>query len=230
MTMKRVRAVRPGAATKGRTVRAGKGFSVVRPEGGQRQKGKYPVQTVATRWKDAESGQWTSPPAGEQPTRKRSAGGVILTRRVTDHGDGTREVTGARVIHGDARRAQRAGKVGKREVRDLERDLSRDYLETVNPEAAQRMHLEKMHEAHRSSKAKRGAETRKKAPAKKYRAPDLIRRDLLRTEELVKDAQRRHNHAKTQKGKQNAADQLRARRARLGKLKQELTKAEKAGR
>lgn len=224
MTMKRVKAARPGAATRGRTVRAGKGFSVVRPEAGQRQKGKYPVQTVATRWKDAESGQWTSPPAGEQPTRKRAAGGVILTRRRDDHGD----VTGARVIHGDARRAQRAGKMKKAQVRELEKDLSRDYLEAVNPAAAEALHLERMHEAHRSSKAKRAAVTRKKAPAKKHRAPDLIRRDLLRTEELVRDAQRRHSGAKSQKGKQQAADQLRARRARLGKLRQELTKAQKA--
>ena len=205
----------------------GKKFSVKKGNG-QRQESAYPVTVCSTRYKDPNTGRWVSPPANSTAgkTRKGSVGMVLVK-----HKDNDGQVVGVRAVMGDARQAQRRGKLSKAAVREMEKDMSRDALEHYNPGRARELDLERMHEAHRSDKAKRGAATRKKNAAagrgKKARPLDVIRTDLLRTEQLVKDAQRRHAGAKSVTTKSKYAQTVKTRTARLAKLRAELAKAQK---
>lgn len=188
----------------------------------------YPVKVCSTRFKDPQTGQWASPPAGTKPgrVRKGRTGALVLSRRVVEHEDGHREVVGGRVVHGELRAAQRRGKITKAQVREAERDLSREYLATVNPARAAEVEREIMHEAHRSDKAKRGAATRKKNAARKKPADvNAIKTKVLKAEQLVKDAQRRHERARTASARSKAHESLLSRRTRLVKLRRELKQA-----
>lgn len=208
----------------------GKGFI----KKGQRREQKvepYAVKVCSTRYKDPQTGQWASPPAdapkmGRAKLRTGRTGAVVLSRRVVEHDDGHREVVGARVVHGEMRRAQRRGKVSKAAVREVERDLGRELLMSANPARAGEVEREMMHEAHRSSKAKRGAVTRKKNAARKKPADVVsIKTKVLKAEQLVKDAERRHERARTASARSKAHESLRSRRTRLSKLRQELKRA-----
>lgn len=186
----------------------------------------YPFTACTTRYRSGKTGrlvktpQSAKPKGGRATTKKGKVGGLIVTRSKVDG-----EVMGAKVIHGDMRQAQRRGKVTKTEVRELEKDLSRDALATFAPRLAQSVELEKMHEAHRSSKSKRGAETKKRnAPHKKKADPVQLRTKMHRIEQLVKDAERRHAGAKSITTKSKHADTLRKRKNELAKVRAELRK------
>lgn len=147
-------------------------------------------------------------------------GGLIVSRHKVEG-----ETVAAKVVHGDLRQAQRRGKVKKSVVREAEKDLGRDALEVFNPRLGAALDAERMHEAHRSSKSKRGAETKKRnAPHKKKADPVQLRTKMHRIEQLVKDAERRHAGAKSITTKSKYADTLGKRKNELSKVRAELRK------
>ncbi|MFB9994476.1 hypothetical protein ACFFLM_21195 [Deinococcus oregonensis] len=187
----------------------------------------YPVQVCSTRYRDPVTGYWTSKPKDAPEAGKLRKGRSVSDRAiVTRLKDSDGEVVNARVILPAFRAGQRRGKIKLSEVRDTERELSRDALATYNPRRAAEIDLERMHEAHRSDKAKRGAATKAKNKAAgrtpKKRPVDVIKTELLRTEELVKDARRRHDGAKTYKTRATHAQTLKTRQQRASKLRAEL--------
>lgn len=194
------------------------------------QRQSYPVETCRTAWKDAESGQWTSPPKKEgsrAQLRKGKSGAdvAIVTRWRDDSG----EVTGARVTLPAARAAQRKGKLKKAQVREMERDLSRDALEAFNPRLAEQLGHERMREAHNSHKATRAAATRKAKKAagigKKSRPVDTIRADLMRAQQALEHSRLRHTRAKTPGSREKYADTINTRRRKIAALQAELKRA-----
>ncbi|MEF2280373.1 hypothetical protein V3W47_18930 [Deinococcus sp. YIM 134068] len=210
----------------------GKNFKVKR--GPARGPDAYPVEVCSVRFKDPETGQWVKRPKDAPAPGKTRKGravdpGLIVMRTVQEVGE-DREVTGARVVLGGLRAEQRRGKAKKSDVRETEKELSRDALRTFNPRLADEVDRERMHEAHRSDKAKRGASTKARNKAagigKKQRPADVVRTELLRTEELVRDARRRHDRAKTAAAKTRHAESLKKRRAKLARLRDEFRRVE----
>ena len=196
----------------------------------------YPTTVCAVRYRDPVSGRLVASPEDKvkaatngKRARARKARSIEDRAVVTRFKDDTGEVTSARVVMQGARAAQRRGQVKKAAVRELERDLSRDALEAFNPSRAGELGRERMAEAYRSDKAKRGAATKRKNQAagvkKKTRPVAEVQTQLLRAEELVRDAQRRHASATTTAAKSRHAQSIKTRRARVQKLRTELTKA-----
>lgn len=148
-----------------------KGFAV-RRGGGLGKAEPYPIQVCSTRYKDPETGKWAKTPraaraAGSETgnrakVRKGRTGAMIMTRRRATE---TGEIVDARVMMGDARASHRRGKLTKKQLKQMELDVSRDALEYYNPGAAAELHSVRMREAHNSDKGKRAAVSRKKNAA-----------------------------------------------------------------
>lgn len=220
-----VQATGAGNQKRGEVVGKGKNWTAKRGPGSTRQPHAYPVQVCSTRYKDPVTGKWAPTPASAKPTKpgrakaqRGTAPAIVTTRRK----DATGTVIGARVTDGSSRRAQQRGKLTKAQVRDVEHQLSGDYAEHVGLDVTS----ERMREAYLSDKAQRGASTRARNKAAgrgpKKRDPVKVRTELLQVEQRLKDAQRRHAGAKTQKTKTRHADSVKRQRARLDKLKREL--------
>lgn len=211
------------------------GFSVKKGTKKARSTRPYPVEICAIRYRDPVDGRLVKTPdeakaAKSNGTRAKARKGASIDDRavVTRFKDDAGEVVAARVMLPGARALQRKGRAKKGDVREMERELSRDALETFNPGRAAELHSERMKEAHNSDKARRGASTRKKNAATKKKRPVVeIQTQLLRAEQLVKDAQRRHTSATTAKAKTRHGESLRTRRARVARLRAELQAARK---
>lgn len=219
------RAASPGTATKKAGEVVGKGENWTARRGPGRGPEAYPVQVCSVRFKDPATGQWAPKPknAPAPGTARKGRSGAALTLRTrNDEGD----VVGARVVLGAFRRGQKRGQVSKATVQAAEREASRDALaEIVGRQEAERYSAE-MGAAYRSDKAKRGAATRAKNKAAgrgpRRRPADAVRLELLRTEELVKDARRRHDGAKSYTTKQKHAETLKKRQHKAATLRREL--------
>lgn len=221
-----VQATGAGNQKRGEVVGKGKNWTAKRGPGSARQPHAYPVQVCSTRYKDPVTGKWAPTPAsakqpakpGRAKAQRGTAPVMVMTRRRNAQGD----VVGARIMEGGARRAQQRGKLSRAELRAVETELSASYAEHLDAE----VYSEKMREAYLSDRAKRGAETRARNKAAgrgpKKRDPVKVRTELLQVEQRLKDAQRRHAGAKTQKTKTQHADSVKRQRARLDKLKREL--------
>ncbi len=207
----------------GQVILKGKGFTV-RKGGGKGTDAPYPVETCSVRFKDPATGRWAKTPKDQKPgtLRKGKTGGMILTRSVTEHADGSREVTSARVILGEARVAQRRGKLKKSAVREQEKELSHDLLASSNPGLAASVHNTRMGEAHRSAKSTRGAATRKvKATLKKHRTAAAIRTDHLKAQADRKAAQEKLDKATTPTSRGTHSAHVRNLNLKMGRLTKE---------
>lgn len=214
---------------KGEVVRKGKGFTA-RKGGGKGTDAPYPVKVCRVSFRDPVTGLWTKTPQDQQEKagkrRKGKVGGMILTRSVTEHADGSREVTGARVIMGEARAAQRRGKITKAAVRAEERELSHDLLAMSNPQLAASVHNARMGEAHRSAKSTRGAATRKaNAARKKHRTAQAIRTDHLKAQGDLKAAQEKLTKATSATSRGTHQARIRNLNLKLGRLTKEAKEA-----
>ncbi|GGB80437.1 hypothetical protein [Deinococcus soli (ex Cha et al. 2016)] len=183
----------------------------------------YPVKVCQTQYRDPTTGRIApnpnkARPAGRAQLRKGTAdGGLILINRTVD-----REVMGSKVIDTGMRAAQRRGKVRKADVRDHEKELSRDLLRHKNPQLADSVDLERMHEAHRSDKARRGAATRKvRARTRKHRPEAAIRADVLKVQADLKEVRRKLSVAITIKQNETLRKRERNLVAKAAKLRRE---------
>lgn len=218
---------RPQVAGAGEVKRKGKGWTAKRGAG-KGTAAPYPVKVCSTRFKDPETGRWARTPkdvkaatTSRARTRKgKTEGGLILMRKKVDG-----EVLGARVVDPTMRAAQRRGKVTKAQVREHERGLSGDLLAHSNPRLAASVDSERMHAAHNSDKAKRGAATRKaKAKLKKHRPEASIRADALKLRGNLAEVRRKLSVASTPRQKET----LRKREANLREKQRKLERESKA--
>lgn len=207
------------------TVRKGKNWTAKRGSQATSKARPYPLQVCSKRWKDPVTQQFTRAPSSEPragTARKGRTSAALTVKTKNNQG----EVTGVRAILGAFRRGQERGQISKKQVREAEHQAGREALAEIQERQEVDRFKTEMRAQYNSDKAKRGAATRKRNKAAgvgpRRRAPDLIQRDILRTEELVRAAQRRHEVARTFKSRQKASDMLKSRRLKLDKLRREL--------
>lgn len=217
----------PGAGTvkrKGANWTARKAGAGVGRTGGY----AYPVQVCSVRYKDPKTGKWAKTPAsakhakkeGRATAKKGTAGRLLMMRRRDADGN----VLGARVIDGASRQAERRGKMTASARREAERQVSDEYAAHVGVDN----HSDRMRAAYESDKAKRGASTRARNKAAgrtpKRRDPVVVRTELLKVEQRLKDAERRHQNAKTYTTRGKHMEAVKRQRLSRDRLRAELAK------